>query len=245
MFEFLRRGKSLDGLGFLQADMHAHWLPGIDDGAATLNDSVAIIRDLVDLGYQQLYATPHVMADLYPNSSATILAALETVREAAQNQGITVPLGTAAEYLLDEGFLQRLEQDDLLTLPGNYLLVEMSFVSAPPDVHELFFKMQMKGYRPILAHPERYRYYHTTFDQYRFLHERGALFQVNLLSLNGHYGKSVQQIAWKLVDEGLVSMFGTDAHHRAHTKELRQLLGNRRFAALSKQQDWLNHHLIK
>ena len=243
MFDFLRRHKPLPGLDFLGTDMHAHWLPGLDDGADTLEDSLRLITDLVDLGYGQLIATPHVMADLYPNSSAAILARLEEVKQAVAERGINVKLGAAAEYLLDEGFVRLLEQGDLLTLPGNYLLVEMSFVSPPPDVHELLFSIQMKGYKPILAHPERYRYYHATFERYNTLKERGAILQVNLLSLTGYYGKSIQQVAWKLIDADLVSMLGTDAHHQQHTQELRRLLRDSKVSGLPQRQQWMNVNL--
>ena len=227
---FGRKRKRVEDFGFLHADMHAHWLPGIDDGAESLDDSLNMIREMAALGYRRLVATPHVMTDLYDNTPETIRGALEEVRAAAEAEGLDIQLDAAAEYLLDEGFPERLRADRLLTLPGNHLLVEFSFVSPPANRDSLFFDLQTKGYRPVLAHPERYRYFHNRFADYRGLAERGIRLQVNLLSLTGYYGKDVKQVAEQLLAEGLVSLVGTDAHHTRHLASIREMLGNHRYA---------------
>ena len=246
MFGFLRRRKP--GIGTLAAlgtDMHAHWLPGLDDGAPTMEDSLLLIRELTALGYQKLIATPHVMADLYRNSSADIRERLAATRQAVTAAGITVDLDAAAEYLIDEGFTAKIEGRDLLTLPGNHVLVEYSFVSPPPSVEGVYFKLQSAGYVPILAHPERYRYYHNDFAAYRKLVERGVKLQVNLLSLTGYYGQSVKQVALQLIEQGLVSILGTDAHHPGHLEELRKLVGNGKFSGPIAKQEWDNGGLFR
>ena len=227
---FGKKRKGVKDFGFLHTDMHAHWLPGIDDGAESLDDSLDMIREMAALGYRRLVATPHVMTDLYNNAPETIRGALEQVRRAAEVAGLDIQLDAAAEYLLDEGFPDRLREDRLLTLPGNYLLVEFSFVSPPSNHDAIFFDIQTKGYRPVLAHPERYRYFHARFADYRGLVERGIRLQVNLLSLAGYYGKDVKQVAEQLLAEGLVSLVGTDAHHTRHLDSIREMLGNHRYA---------------
>lgn len=230
MFDFLRSGNRAPAdFGALGTDMHAHWLPGLDDGAKTMDETLTLIRGLVDRGYTKLIATPHVMADLYHNRPDTILSVLEEVRQVVAEQNIEVELDAAAEYLLDEGFAEKLKSDDLLTLPGKHILVEFSFVSPPPDRDKIFFDLLTKGYFPILAHPERYCYYHSKFDEYRTMADRGIKLQVNLLSLTGHYGKTEKKIAERLISEGLVSILGTDAHHQRHLKGLSDLLSVRKY----------------
>ncbi len=241
MFDFLRkRTPPLKDFGFLGTDMHAHWLPGLDDGAKTVEDSLHLIRQLVDMGYRKLIATPHVMADFYPNTPSTIMGALEEVRAAVAAAGIDVQLDAAAEYLLDEGFRQKLHSEELLTLPGKHVLVEFSFVSAPKNRDALFFELLTKGYRPILAHPERYAYYHSRFEEYRSIAQRGIKLQVNLLSLTGYYGKREKKTAERLIDEGLVDILGTDAHHGRHLRELEKLFSSTKLGRPIGSRSWQN-----
>ena len=222
----------LESLAPLRVDMHSHLLPGIDDGAQTMEDSMALIKRMVDLGYTELWTTPHVMADLYPNSTKTILAKLEDVRIALRANGIRIPINAAAEYLLDEGFGTKIKEDDLLTLPGKRVLVEMSFVSPTPLLDDYVFQLQTKGYRVVLAHPERYLYYRNQPDQYERLHARGVEFQINLLSLSGHYGTPTYENALFLLENGMVDYFGTDLHHSTHAEKLAALTEDKRSSRL-------------
>ena len=244
MFSFFRRTPDpIKDFSRLKVDMHAHWLPGLDDGAQSMDDSLLLIRELHGMGYEKLIATPHVMADLYPNSSATIRERLEDVREAVRKANIPVELDTAAEYLMDEGFQERLNAGDLLTLPGKRVLVEYSFVSPPPNRDRLFFELVAKGYTPVLAHPERYRYLHHKADELRRLVERGGTLQVNLLSLSGYYGNSIRKAALELIDGGLVGLLGTDAHHDRHLAHLRELVRNGSDGQPIAGREWNNHLL--
>lgn len=204
--------------------MHSHLLPGIDDGAKDLVDSITLIRGLKAMGFKKLYTTPHVMADLYPNTPEIILGKLEEVRVGLKAAQIDIEIGAAAEYLMDEAFGAKIESGDLLTLPGNRVLVEMSFVSPPPNLDQYIFLLQTKGYKVVIAHPERYLFYRDQFDQYKNFKDRGCELQVNLLSLIGYYGKPVQEVAFKLLKAGLVDYLGTDLHHERHTGNLEQLL---------------------
>jgi len=204
--------------------MHSHLLPGIDDGAKDLADSITLIRGLKAMGFKKLYTTPHVMADLYPNTPEIILGKLEEVRVGLKAAQIDIEIGAAAEYLMDEAFGAKIESGDLLTLPGNRVLVEMSFVSPPPNLDQYIFLLQTKGYKVVIAHPERYLFYRDQFDQYKNFKDRGCELQVNLLSLIGYYGKPVQEVAFKLLKAGLVDYLGTDLHHERHTGNLEQLL---------------------
>lgn len=206
------------------ADCHAHLLPGIDDGPKTDADAVALVEEMLRLGFRQLAATPHVMADFYPNTPATIRAAYQRLQDALQAAGREVAIHVAAEYLLDEGFGKLLQKDELLTLPGRHVLVEMSFYGEFPQLDQYLFQLQTRGYRPILAHPERYAYYAGNIERCRQLREQGALIQVNLLSLAGYYDRSVQRMAEKLLKQQLVDLVGTDVHHAQHTAALADAL---------------------
>ncbi len=193
MFNFFRRTPTTvaPDLSFLGVDMHSHLLPGIDDGLQELEMSVRFIKDLKDLGYRKLICTPHILSDLYPNSPQTILPKLQLVRDALLQAGVDMKVEAAAEYMIDHEFgelLARSKREDLMTLGDNYILVEMSYLSPSPNFEQAIFDLRMLGLQPIIAHPERYNYFHAKFEQYERFKELGCKLQVNLLSLSGGYG---------------------------------------------------------
>lgn len=205
-------------------DIHSHLLPGIDDGAKDLDNSISLIERMSSYGIKNFITTPHVLGDVYPNSSETIKSKLEVVREELKNRGLNdISISAAAEYMLDEQFLNRLAKNDILTLKDNYVLVEMSYFNAPFNLYEILFEIQLKGYKPVLAHPERYNFYHNSLDNYYKLKKAGCLFQLNLLSLTEQYGKGVQKTAQKLLKENLYYFVGTDTHHHNHLKLLNKI----------------------
>ena len=202
-------------------DIHSHLLPGIDDGAKDMDTSIALLLKMASYGIKNFITTPHVLGSVYPNSSEVIkqkLAAVKKELEKREIKGISIQ--AAAEYMLDEEFSALLDQKDILVLKDNYILVEMSYFSAPINLYELLFKIQLKGYKPVLAHPERYNFYHTDFKNYYKLKQAGCLFQLNLLSLTDQYGKGVQKTSEKLLKENLYDFVGTDTHHQNHLELL-------------------------
>jgi protein-tyrosine phosphatase len=202
-------------------DIHSHLLPGIDDGAKDMDTSIALLLKMASFGIKNFITTPHVLGSVYPNSSEVIrqqLAAVKKELEKREIKGISIQ--AAAEYMLDEEFSALLDQKDILVLKDNYILVEMSYFSAPINLYELLFKIQLKGYKPVLAHPERYNFYHTDFKSYYKLKQAGCLFQLNLLSLTDQYGKGVQKTSEKLLKENLYDFVGTDTHHQNHLELL-------------------------
>ena len=204
----------------LHLDMHAHWLPGIDDGAKTAEDTLALVGGLYDLGYRHLIATPHIYPEFYPNTRETIADAYASVELLLREQFPDLATGYAAEYFLDESFQTLVEQKVLLPVTGNKVLVEFSFLAQPPQAEETFFQMQLKGYRPILAHVERYPFLFgqdKALDRFR---DMGVEFQGNLLSLTGRYGPDVQKQALRLLRSGAYSWLGTDCHHAEHIAQL-------------------------
>ncbi len=205
-------------------DIHSHLLPGIDDGAKNLDDSIELISKMSSYGITNFITTPHVLGDIYPNSTDVILQKLEEVKVELKKRNMnSISISVAAEYMLDNEFFMRLKNNDILILKDNYILVEMSFFNEPFNLSDILFEIQLKGYRPVLAHPERYGFYHNNFEAFYKLKKAGVLFQLNLLSLTEHYGKNVQKTANKLINENLYDFVGTDTHHKNHLKLLEKI----------------------
>ncbi|CAM1373851.1 tyrosine-protein phosphatase [Tenacibaculum xiamenense] len=205
-------------------DIHSHLLPGIDDGAKDMENSIQLIEKMSSYGINNFVTTPHVLGDVYPNSSELILKKAEEVKGELVKRGCdNIEFRAAAEYMMDEKFVERLANDDVLTLKDNYILVEMSYFNAPYNLFDILFEIQLKGYKPVLAHPERYNFYHKDFQMYYKLKKAGCVFQLNLLSLTEQYGKGVQKITNKLLEEGLYDFVGTDTHHMNHLRLLSKI----------------------
>jgi protein-tyrosine phosphatase len=203
-------------LSLVGTDMHSHLIPGIDDGSKNVRDSYEMIRRLMDLGYDNFVTSPHVMSDFYRNSSDTILKGADQVRHYFDSKGIDLKLHAAAEYFCDEFFDQLIEKKDILTFGSNYVLFELPFMQAPSNLTTTMFNLQMAGYKPILAHPERYQYWHDQFDQYQSLCDKDIHLQVNINSFAGAYGPQVKKMAERLVDNNMVTFLGTDCHNHNH-----------------------------
>ena len=205
--------------------MHSHLLPGLDDGAETVEHSLDLLRALRELGFRKLIMTPHIMGDFYKNTPESIRAALEQLRAAAAAAGLgDVELDCAAEYYLDEFLGHKLaDGTEMLTFGGDkrYLLFETSYMNEPLNLFETIFELKAQGYRPVLAHPERYTYLYGRFGEIEKLRQdHGVLLQVNLNSLAGYYSPAAKKVAEQLVDGGLVDFVGTDTHHLRHTDTL-------------------------
>jgi protein-tyrosine phosphatase len=210
----------------LSVDMHSHILPGLDDGAETMEQSLALITSLKKLGYRKLIATPHVMGDFYRNTPETILTSLNEVKKEVAKRKIDVQIEAAAEYYLDEWFMGMLQGEQPLLSFGKgsmrYLLFEISYINPAPQLAEAVFLMRSCGYRPVLAHPERYLYMYNDFDKLKKLYENGVLFQINANSLTGYYSKIAQLLAEKLIENRMVHFLGSDCHAQRHVDVLSQ-----------------------
>jgi len=225
MFSFFKQKKSIDLPAYLpiQTDIHSHILPGIDDGSPDIETSLMLVKGICDLGIKKAIATPHIMGDMYRNNPQTIAAALDKLKAACKQAGIDIELGAAAEYMMDDNFMDLLKSNSpLLTIHKNIILTEQSYSVEAGNLKELAFEMVMDGYKPIMAHPERYSFYHKDYDEYFYLKELGFLLQVNLLSLTGYYGKHIQKAAKFIIKENLADLVGTDLHHAGHLTTLQK-----------------------
>ena len=239
---FRKKEEPLPGYGDLHVDMHSHLIPGIDDGAKSIEDSLMLIRELQAMGFKKLITTPHIMSDYFRNTPQKILTGLAEVRQAMEQAGIEMELEAAAEYYIDDGFVKKMENEKLLTFGENYLLFEVSYINCPDNIEQIIFRMMVLGYRPVMAHPERYPFWYANFGQYQKFHDQGVVLQVNTNSLSGYYGYDARKTAEKLVDAGIVGMLGTDCHHLKHIEGLRRGLKEKTIKKLVAL-DLLNKHL--
>ena len=208
--------------------MHSHLIPGIDDGVASNEHSLETIVKLMDLGYEKFITTPHIMSDSYPNNPRVIRERLSLLNEFLRSKGMNVEVQAAAEYYLDEYTMKAVGgQEEMLTFGNKYLLFETNYLSEPYVLKDFVFQATSKGYRPVLAHPERYQY--MTMEKAQDLVDRGVLLQVNLLSLSGFYMKAAQKLAEKLIDKKMVSFLGTDCHSFSQAAALERSLKTQAF----------------
>lgn len=202
-------------------DIHSHILPGIDDGSPDIATSLKLVKGIYDLGIRSTVATPHVIADMYRNTPETINNALNELKAACIQAAIPIQIKAAAEYMLDDYFIKLLRGDTpLLTIHKNIVLTEQSYATATSNLNEISFELITAGYLPIMAHPERYVFYHNNYEAYSHLKDMGFLLQVNLLSLTGYYGKPVAKAARYIFDNDLADLVGTDMHHERHLHTL-------------------------
>ena len=201
-------------------DIHSHLLPGIDDGATSIEDTAHLIKGLENIGVKKFITTPHVMGEVWKNTSGEIKKKLSATIHELKIPNINERFKVAAEYMIDEEFRELFKKEQLLTLKENYVLVEMSYVSPSIQLYDILFELQTAGYQPIVAHPERYNFYHHSLDDYKKLKNIGCLFQLNMLSATGYYGEHVAKISNSLVKEGLIDFIGSDVHHTRHLEAL-------------------------
>ena len=223
--------KSLIPKGFV--DMHSHVLFGIDDGAKTIEDSVSIVKKFMELGIYRIITTPHVIDGVWPNTTEIILSKLSEVKNRLELEGFSqFSIHAAAEYMLDENFIKLIEKRDLLPIKENMILVEVSYFNPPTNLFDILFTMQIEGYTPIIAHPERYSFYHKDKSKYNDLRRAGAKLQLNLLSLTKYYGRGVQKAALYLLDKNMYDFVGTDAHHIKHLDNMNFVLSKGHYRLL-------------
>lgn len=215
-------------------DIHSHLLPGIDDGAATINDTMNLINGLEEIGFKKFITTPHIMGEIWNNTSSGINEKLASTLSEIKVPNINNRLKAAAEYMMDGEFTELFKKEKLLCLKDNYVLVEMSYLNPPIQLFEILFELQVAGYQPVLAHPERYLFYHEpSLSNYRNLKNVGCLFQLNMLSTTGYYGERVAKTADLLLKNGLIDFVGSDVHHNRHLEFMHKKIVLKNFEYLT------------
>lgn len=201
-------------------DIHNHVLAGIDDGAKTADETNTLISQMKLLNISGAYATPHTFQGLWNNTTSSIKKAYEIATETDCNQSFLK--GYASEYMLDDSIIEKSNEQKLLVLPKNYLLIEINLYNNPLNLYEMLFELKTKNYIIILAHPERYLYLHNSLCKFQKLKQYGIYFQLNLLSLTGYYGKTIQKKAIDLLENDLYDFTGSDIHSEAEINQFKK-----------------------
>ena len=235
--------KDLEPLDFsvLKTDIHSHFIPGIDDGSPDMETTINLIKEMQQLGFSKVITTPHVMSDFYQNTSEIILNGLSDVRAELKNQNINIEIEAAAEYYIDYDFEQKIGKEQFLTFGDNYLLVELSFMEAPMNLFDIIFKLQLEGYKVVLAHPERYAY--LIMKDYEDLICRGVLLQLNFLSLIGYYSEGIKKKTEELIANDMVSFVGSDCHNINHAELYKECQTKKAWHDLNNSRRLLNSTL--
>ena len=239
MFNFFKKKQEPAQLCF-NTDIHCHVVPGIDDGSPDINTSIELIERMQSWGITRIIATPHVTQASFENTPDIMSEALSSLKKELENRGNNINITHSAEYRIDEQFLSQLKENLIVPMPSNYILVENSFIQEPWNLDQLLFDLKVKGYKPILAHPERYLYYHSKRDRYKAIHNTGTKFQVNLLSVAGYYSKDEKRVALELINNGLVDFIGTDLHNHNHANAIESFINSREYRKLKDRLPLLN-----
>jgi tyrosine-protein phosphatase YwqE len=228
----------------ISVDIHSHLIPAIDDGAKDMERSIELILSLKKMGYKKLITTPHV-SDMFQNSSEKILEAYENLKEELLSQKIEIEIEVAAEYYADEHFEKLLTQGELLTFgEEKYLLFELSYFTSPQDLESLIYDIKLAGYTPVLAHPERYVYFHNNIEKYQDIKDMGVLFQINLVSIANYYSAEVMKAVKALIVNGMVDFIGSDTHHTRHINFLKKSFSTALYKKIFKHNTILNNTLM-
>jgi len=232
MFNILKKKPILADLipeGFV--DIHSHILPGIDDGAKNVEESLSLISQMKEMGFSKIIGTPHTYQGLYDNTNESIKGSFDLLKKNLEED---IEINYASEYMIDGSLLKRIEERSLLTLKDNYVLVEMSFISAPNNLYEIIFELQTNDYIPILAHPERYGFLFDNFNKYYKLKKAGCKFQINLLSTTGYYGNEVLEFSNKLLENKMIDFVGSDIHSQKHINKMKEKVKIKKIENLEK-----------
>jgi tyrosine-protein phosphatase YwqE len=228
----------------MEVDIHSHLIPNIDDGSKSMEESLELLRRMEALGYKKVITTPHIMLDTYKNTPKCIKEGLASLQEHAKSEGIQLEIEAAAEYYLDEGFYKHLEAGDVMSVQGKYLLFETSYTSKPLQLEEMIFEIGAAGYTPLMAHPERYRYVKDPAKEYGRLKELGVMFQINLNSFGGYYGKQAKELANWLNSEKMIDFLGSDVHHGNQIEMLETVFRTSTYNSIFRNNTILNAELI-
>lgn len=228
----------------LEVDLHSHLIPGIDDGSQSLEQSLSMIRSLKEMGFNKIITTPHIHPR-YPNTAEDIMSGLNRLQREIVSAEIPIELEAAAEYYVDETFYEKIKDDDQILFFGDkYVLVESSFINKPAFFESVMFDLQGKGYKPVLAHPERYQFLEGSIEWLEELKATGVLFQVTLGSMGGYYGKKPLQISKQLLARGMVDFLGSDLHRESHLPHLSKGLESKEIQRLIKSGQLKNSQLL-
>ena len=205
--------------GFI--DIHSHVLPGIDDGAKDIKESIELLKGMEKLGFSKVIGTPHTYPGMYNNNDESIVCSYDKI---IKSKKADISVSYASEYMAGKYLIEKVEEKKILTLKENYVLVESNFSGEPQGFEEIIFKIKINGFNPVVAHPERYIYYFNNKRKYFKLKNMGCKFQLNLLSTTGYYGDHIAKISDYLLKNNLIDFVGSDIHNKNHINQFENKL---------------------
>jgi tyrosine-protein phosphatase YwqE len=229
--------------GLPPVDIHSHLIPGVDDGSKSTEETIKILQAMGDLGVKKMITTPHIYHDLYPNTEAQLISAHQHLVQELSHEGVEVEVELAAEYFMDEYLLEKIKKKlPLLSFGDNYLLVETGFNSAPAILEEVIFEIKINGYKPLLAHPERYEYLFDNEKMIKRLIDLQVEFQVSVPSLGGMYGPEIKKMAQNMIKNRYVHCIGSDLHRYPQVEMIKKAARSR-YLDKAVKKGLINHHL--
>ena len=205
--------------GFI--DLHCHYVPGIDDGAASARDGLAMLRGLHALGFGRVLATPHTRPGMFDNTAATLTAAFEQFKNGLPSDEPLPELSLSSEHYFDEVVFQRLLSGQGLPYPGgNAVLLEFYQIDFPPMIQHRLFDLRARGLLPVIAHPERYQCLWRSPEILETLVDAGSAALLDVAALIGKYGRKTQECAEELLERGLYHAACSDAHRPSDVAEV-------------------------
>jgi protein-tyrosine phosphatase len=193
-------------------DCHTHLLPNLDDGSKSLEDSIRAFRQMAEGGIEAVICTSHYMPGLYQFKPEDYTSRFREVEQEVKHQEIPIQLYPGAEVYLVYGIAEDIAKNNLTLANSSYVLFETNLNGFPPDLQKNIFELLRKGYKPILAHAERYVSVMMKSHEAREMINRSVYIQVSAGSVVGGYGDKVKQTAWKLLNQGWVHLLGSDHH---------------------------------
>lgn len=233
MFNFFKKREKIK-LPYT-TDVHNHILPGVDHGANDITTGLELIKAEMEMGINRFIFTPHITKSTFENTPESINAAFDTFKKAIDDVGLAIDVKVAAEYRLDEFSLAQFNDNRFLLLSNEHILIENAYQQERLDLDDIIFDLQTKNLTPIMAHPERFPYYYIRKDRYKQLHNAGVLFQVNLLSFAGYFGKTARKNAEWLLEHDMIDLFGSDIHHKAHADIISEYIQTKDFRKIAQK----------
>lgn len=243
MLSFFSKQDFSDAFAFLHTDMHSHLLPGVDDGSPDVETSVDLLKNLQDVGFKKVITTPHIYQPFHKNTKAGLESVYNSLQPQLKDKGIHLDFEVASEYFVDEHFEGLIRKDEIMSFGDKYVLIEISFVAFPKNLDAIIFELTSRGYKPVLAHPERYLYLADNVKFFENLIRVGCILQPNINSFMGYYGRKSEEVARFFVEEKMASLLGTDMHHYRHLDGLKTLMKNKKIMKLLQNHTWLNASL--
>lgn len=201
-------------------DLHCHVLPGLDDGAENMEEAIEMCRIAEADGIHTVAASPHCRNGIYNNDESTILPVLKRLRETAREEGLSITIIPSVEIHIDPDIFAFFKQNPRLLLGGRYLFLELPCQSIPPYTEDFLFEMHLKGYTPIIAHPERNTIIQGNPGILKKWIAGGAIVQLTAMSLTGEFGGRVQKVSMEMVQSGMAHFIASDAHSPGRRKPI-------------------------